>query len=432
MSTGTGDGGLTLKNPGRFLQGISLAGLCLATGLAGAAGRVHAAKADFDYNGLARLSGDARFRHFVRTFWPTARARGISKKLYDHAFAGLVSDPLVIKRASHQPEFTTPVWVYLEKRVSDKRIARGREMLKAHGARLRAIEKRYGVDRHILLAIWGMESNYGSHKGKLGVIRSLATLAYTGRRRRFGRSQLIAALKILQRGDITKNQFTGSWAGAMGHTQFIPTTYNAYAVDWTGDGKRDIWNSMSDALASTAHYLAKSRWRPGRPWGWQVKLPRNFNYALSGRRGHRTVAKWRALGVLPATGGHFGVDDVDAYVIMPAGVKGPAFLVTRNFRAILAYNNAISYALSVGHLADRIRGAPPFTGTWPVANLPLRRKQRIEMQKRLSRYGFKTGGFSGRIGPRSRAAIRAYQIKSGLAPDGYAGLKLLEHLRGKR
>jgi len=374
----------------------------------------------------------AAFRKFIDNTRARALKKGVSVQLYNRAMVGLKPDPDVLKRAAHQPEFSTPIWKYIEKRVSATRIDTGKKMKSRYATTVAAIEQRYGVDRHILLAIWGMESNYGSFKGKKSVVRSLATLGYKGRRAKFGRQQLLAALQILQRGDVPLSQFTGSWAGAMGHTQFIPTTYNAYAVDWTGDGKRDIWNSISDSLASTANYLKKSKWRPTRPWGWEVTLPKNFNYRNVGTAASRTTLKWKNIGVVPANGERFGVADEVARLILPAGAKGPAFLVTRNFRAILAYNNSVSYALAVGHLADRIRGGGTFRGKWPVKDIPLTSKERKELQRLLTARGYNTKGTNGRIGRNTLAAIRAYQLKVGMATDGYASARLLKRLRSAR
>jgi membrane-bound lytic murein transglycosylase B len=306
-----------------------------------------------------------RFGRFVHDFWSEARRAGISRRIYERAFSGVGPDPSVLQFAQDQPEFKTPVSDYLSKRVTAERIAAGQSMGQTYTATLDRIERRYGVDREILLAIWGMESNFGSHKGEMSVIRSLATLAYTGSRRKFGRSQLIAALKILQRGDIDTNGFTGSWAGAMGHTQFIPTTYNAYAVDWTGDGRRDIWNSIEDALASTANYLAHSGWQRGLRWGYEVQLPARLDRRLIGEQGRRSLGSWARLGVKPANGQGFGASEASAYLVLPAGSGGPAFLVTRNFNAILKYNAAVSYALAVGHLGDRIGGAGGLVASWP-------------------------------------------------------------------
>jgi len=385
-----------------------------------------------DDAGLSRLSGSASFRQFIDDTRPKALKKGVSRQLYDRALSRLAPDPEIEKLATRQPEFNTTVWKYINTRVNNTRITKGRQMKARHAATIAAIEKRYGVDRHIVLAIWGMETNYGGFKGKKSIIRSLATLGYQGRRAKFGQTQLIAALQILQKGDVPLGQFTGSWAGAMGHTQFIPTTYNTHAVDWTGDGKRDIWNSVADALASTANYLNKSGWRANRPWGWEVTLPKNFNYRYLGPAGKRTTLQWRKLGVKPANGKRFGVADVVARLILPAGAKGPAFLVTKNFRAILAYNSSQSYALAVGHLADRIRGSGPFLGKWPTKDKALSRTQRRELQRMLTARGFDTGGTNGRIGRNTLAAIRAYQRKVGLPPDGYASSNLVQRLRAGR
>jgi membrane-bound lytic murein transglycosylase B len=395
-------------------------------------GAFAAARADqnsYDVSAIAKLSRDASFDQFIADFWPKARATGITRKTYRAATAGLTPNSKIIALGESQPEFNTAIWDYVAKRVTHDRISDGRTKRSEHARTLKAIERRYGVDRHVLLAIWGMETNYGGYKGELGTIRSLATMAFTGRRQKYGRQQLLAALKILQNGDITPQAMTGSWAGAMGHTQFIPTTYDAYAVDWTGDGKRDVWNSISDALASTANYMTRSGWKSDRPWGWEVKLPRSFNYALIGRKKARSVASWVKQGLKPARGGRFGSAGAKSWVILPAGADGPAFLVTDNFRAILRYNASTAYALAVGHLADRIRGAEPLVAQWPIHHRPLSRSQRIELQGLLAERGFYDGDVSGRVGRQTVAAIVAYQKMAGLPPDGFASVSLLESLR---
>ena len=389
----------------------------------------HADQNKFDLGALAKLSRDASFDQFVIDFWPHARAKGITRKTYSAAMTGLSPNPKIIELGESQPEFNTAIWDYIDKRVTEKRITEGRAKRNNHERVLKAIERKFGVDRHVLLAIWGMETNYGGYKGELSTVGSLATMAFTGRRQKYGRQQLLAALRILQNGDIAPQAMTGSWAGAMGHTQFIPTTYEAYAVDWTSDGRRDVWNSVSDALASTANYLQKSGWKAGRPWGWEVKLPRNFNYGLIGRKKARSVASWVKHGVKPARGGRFGSAGAKSWVVLPAGADGPAFLVTENFRAILRYNASTAYALAVGHLADRIRGAEPFVAGWPVHHRPLSKSQRIELQGLLSERGFYEGDVSGRIGRQTVAAIVAYQKTAGLPPDGFASVSLLESLR---
>jgi membrane-bound lytic murein transglycosylase B len=270
----------------------------------------------------------------------------------------------------------------------------------------------------------------GNPKIVKSVIRSLATLAYADpRRARFGRTQLIAALKILQRGDISLAGLTGSWAGAMGHTQFIPTTFEAYAVDFDGDGRRDIWNSIADALASTAHYLHKSGWVPGKTWGYEVALPQNFDYRLADDETERTLAEWESLGVRRARGERFPRPEDDAILIAPAGARGPAFLLVRNHFVIKRYNNATSYALAVGHLADRLRGGGAFVQSWPAEERPLTDAERAELQQLLARFGLYNGAIDGKIGPQSKEAIRAFQAGRGIPADGFVGVQLLQTLR---
>jgi membrane-bound lytic murein transglycosylase B len=374
---------------------------------------------------------DPKFEAFIEnSLWPRAKAAGISRALFDRAFKGITEpDPRVLKLAANQPEFTSTTGDYLAKAVTPIRLTTGKTKKAEEEALLSAIEKKYGVDRHILLGIWGMESNFGKDKGSMSVIRSLATLAYSGRRKAYGNAQLIAALKILQKGVAKPEDFRGSWAAAMGHTQFIPTSYLSYAVDWTGDGVKDIWNSRQDALASTANYLAKAGWKPDRPWGWEVSLPKGFDVALIGRGHWRSVAEWEKLGVKRADGQKFGSPGAEAFVMVPQGVNGPRFLVTRNFLAIMDYNLSHSYALAVGHLADRIRGMGPILAAWPEADFGLSYEQRVELQKRLNAMGFKTGGSDGRFGARTYEAIIAYQAKAGLPLDGRPSVKLLEHIR---
>jgi membrane-bound lytic murein transglycosylase B len=373
---------------------------------------------------------DAEFESFIQKMWPRAKDAGISRQLFDRAFAGISDpDPDVLKLANNQPEVTSTTSKYVSKAVTPARIEAGQSMKAAERDLLGAIEKRYKVDRNILLAIWGMESNFGRDKGQMKVMRSLATLLYFGNKKDYAREQYVAALKILKTGIVPVANFTGSWAGAMGHTQFIPTSYLNFAVDWTGDGKRDIWNSKEDALASTANYLAKSGWKNDRPWGWEIKLPAKFNRSLIGRSNWQPVAEWVKLGITPARGGKFGAPQADAFIMVPQGVDGPAFLVTRNFMAIMDYNQSHSYALAVGHLADRIKGGEPFVTPWPNVDYDLSAAQRIEMQKLLIKRGFDPGGIDGRFGARTYEAILGFQHKSGLKLDGTPTATLLERLR---
>jgi membrane-bound lytic murein transglycosylase B len=373
---------------------------------------------------------DAKFEAFVQSLWPRIKAAGISRQLFDAAFTGVTEpDQAVLKLAKTQPEFTSTTSEYLAKAVTPIRIDSGQTQKTADAKLLQAIEKKYGVDRHILLGIWGMESNFGKDKGSMGVMRSLATLIYAGRKKKYAQEQLVAAFRILQKGIRTPDNFTGSWAAAMGHTQFIPTSYLAYAVDWTGDGKKDIWNSREDALASTANYLAKAGWKADRPWGWEVSLPEGFNRALIGRQKWRSVAEWSELGIRRADGKAFGSAGAKAFVMVPQGIDGPAFLATQNFMAIMDYNLSHSYAVAVGHLADRIRGQGPFLGEWPAINTDLSYQERLEMQRRLTALGFETGGSDGRFGARTYEAVIAFQKRAGLSLDGRPNRKVLERLR---
>jgi membrane-bound lytic murein transglycosylase B len=328
-----------------------------------------------------------------------------------------------------QAEFTKPIWEYLDGAASPDRIAGGRAERARLEPTLAAIERRYGVDRQAVLAIWGMETNYGGFRGDIPVVESLATLAYEGRRQAWAEEQLLAALRILQAGDVTPARMRGSWAGAMGHTQFVPTSYLAFAVDFTGDGRRDVWGEdPTDALASAANYLARSGWRRGQPWGVEVRLPAGFNYGSADQSNVRPVADWRARGVTGRDGAPLP-DHGPAAIIAPAGASGPAFAVYQNFFVIKKYNNATSYAMGVGHLGDRIMGGAPIAGAWPRHERALSRTEKIELQTRLTASGYPAGKTDGVIGPDTIAAIRAYQTRAGLTPDGFATAQLLESLR---
>ncbi len=362
-------------------------------------------------------------------FRPLALSEGIDPAVFDRAFAGVSLNPEVIRLDGAQAEFTKPIWEYLDGAASADRIATGRAKAAQLGPTLSAIEARFGVDRSAVLAIWGMESNFGTFRGSIPVVQSLGTLAFQGRRRAFGEEQLIAALKILQAGDATPAQMVGSWAGAMGHTQFIPTSYLTYAVDFTGDGRRDIWSDdPTDALASAANYLRSNGWVLGQPWGVEVRLPADFDFAVADQGNRRPVAEWRGRGVTRIDGAPLA-DHGSAAILAPAGARGPAFAVYNNFFVIKRYNNATSYALGVGHLADRIAGGGPIVGAWPRNERELSRSEKVEMQERLTARGFDTGDTDGVIGPNTIAAIRAFQQSRGLTPDGFASAALLQRLR---
>jgi len=375
---------------------------------------------------------DAGFRQWVAGFRATAVQGGVSGAVYDQAFKDIRDiDPVVLEKARTQPEFTAPAWDYFDNRVHDQSVAVGQQMAKKWKPWLDRIEARFGVDRDILLAIWSMESNYGEILKRddimRNVVRSLATLAYADPKRgKFARTQLIAALKILQTGDIDESHLSGSWAGAMGHTQFIPTSYQHYAVDMDGNGKRDIWNSIPDALATAANLLKKNGWQAGKTWGYEVTLPAG---KLPG--GAKTLAQWQALGVVRANGKPFKNVADKATLKVPDGRGGPAFLMIKNFSVIKAYNNADKYALAVGLLADEIAGSSGLVQDWKRPFTKLSFEERQELQKRLSQHGLYDGKFDGKIGDGTKTAIMTYQAKVGLTQDGYPSMEVLKWLRQK-
>ncbi len=375
------------------------------------------------------IGNEAGLEAWIAGFRVRAQANGISAGTFDSAFRGVRYNPEVITKDRNQSEFTKTIWDYLDSAASDSRIENGRKALRQNRKLLDRIEATYGVEKEVVVAVWGLESSYGSFRGDFPLIASLATLAYDGRRGAFFEQQLLAALKILQNGDVTPAQMTGSWAGAMGHTQFIPTSYLAFAVDFTGDGKRDIWSdNPADALASTAAYLAKSGWQTGRPWGVEIALPTGYDYSISGDRLKKPVADWQALGVRKADGGPLP-DHGTASVLLPAGARGAAFLIFRNFQAIERYNAADAYVIGVGHLADRLKGGPAIRAGWPRDDRALVAGERIEMQERLTLAGFDPGGVDGKIGPNTIAAVKAFQRSIGMVPDGYPSLDILKRLR---
>ena len=367
----------------------------------------------------------------VESLWPSAKAAGITRATFDRAFAGFTVDPEVIELANYQPEYVKPIGEYLDRAVSDKRVEVGKQKLAEYQPLVAALEKRYGVDRHIIVAIWGVESNYGVQPGEKNVIRSLGSLICSNTKAKFARSQINSALKILQRGDISYEGMNGSWAGAMGHTQFIPTTYSAYAVDHDGDGKRDIWGNIPDALASTASYLKVSGWRAGETWGYEVKLPKGMNPKKGSDSSLKTLGEWEKLGVVRATGEPFPRASDKASLFSPEGTQGPNFLVLNNFRSILRYNVAKSYALAVGHLADRIRGGGRFVQAWPTDETHLSLEQRMELQQYLIAQGLLESEPDGVVGRGTLEAIKTYQRSKGLGVDGFPSLTLLKRLRSE-
>ncbi len=388
------------------------------------------------FSDSGQVNANAKFRKWIKDFYPVAAKRGIRKKTYDQVFFGIKKPiPQVLESARYQPEFTSKIWDYLDRRIRESIIRDGQKLKKEYRVWLDKIERRFGVDRHIVLAIWSMESSYGEalkEREKLHrVAGALATLAYGDKKRaKFARSQLIAAMRIVQNGDITSRGLMGSWAGAMGHTQFIPTSYQAWAVDIDGNGRRDVWNSPPDALASAANLLLKNGWKTGKTWGYEVKLPRRFRSARQLNKS-RTIAQWKKLGIKRANGKSFPRSKDKAVLKLPAGAKGPAFLMLKNFFVLKRYNNADKYALAVGHLADRIRGGGGFIQPWPRGYTPLNERQAMVLQKHLARLGFYDGEIDGNIGSGSRAAILAIQNRFGYKVDGFASNELLVKLQKK-
>ncbi len=381
----------------------------------------------------ATAFADPGFDRFVRDFWPQAKAAGISSQTYNHVFTGMKPDDDTLRLMNKQSEFVKPIWEYLESAVSDDRVERGRALLTEYDTVLRNIEARYGVDREAVLAIWGMETNYGSFMGRHNVINALATLAYAApRRKKFWRKELITALGVVQAGHVRFEDMEGSWAGAMGHTQFMPSSWKAYAADYNGDGRRDIWTSIPDALASTAYYLKKHGWQTGKTWGYEVKLPAGFDFRLADDKTTLTVGEWSKRGVGRVNGRNFPRPSDRAILVMPAGASGPAFLMLRNFYVIKRYNHSTAYALGVGHLADRIIGGGPLASDWSREYLPLSRKETTELQQELNRRGFSVGAADGKVGPATRRAIRAYQKSRGIIPDGYPSVVLLARIKMDR
>jgi len=371
---------------------------------------------------------EQQFAAWVAQFRRDAQAQGITATTLEQAFSDVSYLPEVVERDRSQAEFTRTVWDYLDTAVSPSRIVRGRDRLSEVRVQADAAAARYGVPAPILAAIWGMESNYGSNQGFLSVIDALATLGFEGRRAAWARGQLLAALKILQNGDITRDRMIGSWAGAMGQTQFLPSNFLAYAVDADGDGRRDIWNSMADVLESTAHYLARSGWRAHQPWGLEVRLPPGFDVARADAAIRQGSAGWAAEGLRSVDGSPLP-DLPEAAVFLPAGARGPAFLVGPNFRAILRYNNATSYALAVGLLAQQLAAGPGVQAPWPRELRALTRDEILALQTELNRRGFDSGTPDGLAGPATRAGIRAYQRSIGVPADGYPTAELLQRVQ---
>ena len=373
-------------------------------------------------------SADAEFAQWLTGFRARALAEGISRPTLDSALVGARFQAGIIRHDRNQSEFSKQIWDYLDTAVSQARIASGRAALKAHGATLRLIEQEYGVDKEIVAAIWGLESAYGAVRGDTPLIEALATLAFDGRRGDFFEGELLAALRILQSGDVAPRAMTGSWAGAMGHTQFMPSSYLAHAVDFTGDGRRDIWSDdPSDALASTAAYLHHFGWQPGQPWGVEVRLPEGFDLARARRDLMQAPPVWAAEGIRDMSGRPVP-DHGRASILLPGGADGPALMIFDNFEVLERYNKADAYVIGVGHLSDRLKGRPAFQTGWPRQLRAINGAERRELQRRLKDRGFDVEKIDGIVGPNTINAIRAFQQSAGLRPDGFATEALLEAL----
>ncbi len=374
-------------------------------------------------------SPDPEFGRCLDTLRAPARAAGVRDETFARHTQGLAPDLSVIDRLNFQPEFRTAIWDYMAGLVDDERVAQGQALMAQHADTLARVEQRFGVDPATVVAVWGVESNFGQSFGKSPLVQSLGTLSCFGRRQTYFRGEFYAALRILQAGHIAPERLVGSWAGAFGHTQFMPSTFERLAVDFDGDGRADLMDSTVDALASTAHFLQKAGWQSGQPWGFEVKLPAGFSTTGEGRRTKRPMGEWAARGLTRVDGSPLPTAS-SAGLLTPAGPQGPAFLALRNFDALYSYNAAESYGLAIAHLSDRLRGGGPFATLWPTDDPGLSRAERRELQTLLLQRGHAIGEPDGMLGEKSRAAIRAEQQRLGHEASGRAGQKLLGVLRG--
>ena len=379
----------------------------------------------------AKAAPDSGFQSFVQSLWPQAQARNVSRPTFDAAFEGVTPNPKLIALTKKQAEFVKPVWDYLAGAVSAKRIGRGQEKRAEWKDTLARAQSQYGVDPSVVMGIWGMETDFGGFSGDNNVIRSLATLAYARYRGDFFKDELLNALQILQEGHIAPAAMTGSWAGAMGQTQFMPSSFLKYAVDFNRDGRKDIWTSVPDALGSTANYLKQHGWISGETWGYEVVLPKAFNIAAYDPARFSDFARFAEAGVTRADGEPLPRAG-EAALLLPAGLHGPVFLVTPNFKVIKSYNNSTSYALAVALLGDRINGEGPLHAGWPRGDKVLNHAQAVELQTRLTKLGFEVGELDGHLGEKASQALRGWQKQAGLEPDGYPTLGLLQKMRKAR
>ncbi len=373
----------------------------------------------------------ANFDSCVAGLWPDAAKRGISRASFERFTAGLTPDLRIMDLMDSQPEFTKSIWDYLDILVNDNRMAKGREVLAKYKPIFDAAETAYGVDRFIIASIWGIESNYSTMIGDRSVLRSTATLACVGRRQAYFKDEFLVTLEILHRGDLRPEQMRGSWAGAFGPTQFMPTAFKRFAVDGDGDGRRDVVDNPTDLIFSTANNLKKDGWQTGQSWGYEVVVPQGFNYMMADRARAMTLAQWDHLGVKRANGEPYSRPGEKAYLLAPAGSQGPGFLMMQNFRVIMKYNPAEAYALAIGHFADRLRGGPPFIQQWPRQERVLSRAERLELQQLLAQRGYYRGTPDGQLGGQTREALRSFQAAAGVPADGFASSEMLDRLRAR-
>jgi peptidoglycan lytic transglycosylase B len=373
----------------------------------------------------------ANFHDCIDRLWPAAAHRGVSRSVFQKYAGSLTPDLRIMDLLDNQPEFTKSLWDYLDILVTAERIEQGRALLEKYRSTFDAVERAYGVDRYTIAAIWGVETNYGTLIGERPVIRSTATLACIGRRQSFFREEFLSTLEILQRGDVRPDHLVGSWAGAFGPTQFMPTSFKKYAVDFDRDGRRDVVDSVTDIIASTANNLKKDGWIQGRSWGYEVVVPTTFNFLLADHARPMSIREWERHGIRRANGQPFARLDDQAFLLVPAGIQGPGFLMLSNFNVIMKYNPAEAYALAIGHLADRLRGSGPFIQEWPRYERVLSRVERLELQQLLSRHGYDVGEPDGLLGAKTRTAIRDFQAKNGRIPDGFASAGVLDQLRAR-
>lgn len=376
----------------------------------------------FGAQSLAAQEASPGFNAFLSALWPDAQKRGVSRATFDSAIRGIVPDSEVLRLTKSQPEYNRPIGDYLKNRLTANLLAGGKKNAERWEKTLKAVEAKYGVDKEIIVAIWGLETGYGSFSGGKDVIRSLATLGHARYRDEFFRNELLAALEILEQEHITREKMKGSWAGAMGQAQFIPSSFLKYAVDFSGDGRRDIWSNVPDVLGSIGNYLRKHGWEPGLPWGYEVTIPREFDY----RNSRKTFAEWTALGVRRADGGKFPAQG-SAILFFPSSASGPGFVVTGNYEAIKRYNLSDAYSLTVAGTANRLKGMDGYRGKWPEV-IPLNREQRIRMQKLMQAKGYPVNNVVGQIDFDLRDQIRILQVRFGLLPDGHPTETFLQRL----